>query len=63
MDNKEAKQETQITGVVYEDKKINEVLSLLNTLSVTGVNQAKALSSIFDILVKPLPINNNIENK
>lgn len=56
-ENKEANQE-QIQGVVYEDKKINEALTLLNTLSVTGVNQAKALSSIFDILTKPIPVNN-----
>lgn len=53
MENKE--QEQQIRGLLYEEEKMKQVISILNTIQVVGVNQIKGMSVIFDILTNPVP--------
>lgn len=52
----------QIKGVMYEEDKMNQVLNLLNTISVVGVMQIKSMGTIFDILSNPVPFK-SMEDK
>jgi hypothetical protein len=52
VNSKEIKQET----VTYEKAKIEQLLPLLNSLSVTGVNQANILCNIFNIINSPITV-------
>lgn len=55
-DQEQSKQ--MIKGVLYEEDKMQHVLSLLNSIPVNGLNQVKAMSMIFDILSSPIPFIN-----
>jgi len=55
----EPQQETApIKGIMYEEDKMNQVLTLLNTISVVGLMQIKAMGTIFDIITNPIPFKN-----
>lgn len=56
MESKE--QEKQIIGVLYEEEKMKQVINILNTIQVFGVNQIKGMNFVFDILTNPLPFKN-----
>jgi hypothetical protein len=55
INNKEIKQET----IVYEKVKMDQLLQLLNSLSVTGVNQANILCNIFNIINSPISVGDS----
>ena len=48
----------QIKGILYEEEKIQQVLNLLNTIPVMGINQIKSMDFIFNILTNPIPFKN-----
>jgi hypothetical protein len=51
----ETKQE--IKGFLYEESKIQQVYTILNTIPVIGVNQIKSMILVLDILSSPIPFN------
>ena len=59
MENNE--QEQKIKGVLYEEEKMKQVVNILNTIQVVGVNQIKGMSTVFDILTSPIPFQNITE--
>jgi hypothetical protein len=51
------KQEVEFQVVNYDVSQINRVLEILNDLPITGLNNCRAISEIYDILNKPLEID------
>lgn len=45
----------EIKGLLYDEEKIQEVLNLLNVIKVSGYEQIKSMSDMFDILTHPIP--------
>lgn len=52
----------QIKTAVYEEEKINQVLNILNTLPIVGVNNIKGIGYVFDVLTNPIS-NEETKNK
>lgn len=53
--NTNIEEKQKIHGVLYEQNKIEQVLQALNTISVVGISQIKAMSTVLDILSSPVP--------
>lgn len=51
-------EQQQIKGILYEENKMNNVLNLLNTIHISGVNDIKAMGVILDILTNPISFSN-----
>jgi hypothetical protein len=60
--NKEIKQVKQTT-YEYQIEKMETVIKLLNSLNITGVNQANILCQIFNIVANPINVGKNEESK
>jgi hypothetical protein len=57
------KDENQFKGVQYDQEKMQQVLNILNSIPVNGINQVNGMKFIFDTLTNPIPFNNIDENK
>jgi hypothetical protein len=57
MDKNNNENKQQIKGFLYEEDKINQIINILNTVTVTGFNQMKGMTIVCDILSNPIPFN------
>lgn len=53
MKNEEEKK--QIKGIMYEEEKMQQVINILSSIPVSGINNVNGMKIIFDILTNPVP--------
>ena len=55
----EQKQEVTIETLTYRHEDIERIIGLLNQTTLTGINNAKIIATIFDTLNSPIEMKDN----
>lgn len=55
----EQKQEVTIETLTYRHEDIERIIGLLNQTTLTGINNAKIIATIFDTLNSPMEMKDN----